>query len=94
MAHGKPGSQQQFTILESERIEDGRHPGCLGSTSTCFNLAKGLMEKGSVTIRDSRYGNSDISKQQYAVKITRALSDIVLHSRATRANSRNHYESI
>ena len=44
------------------------------------------MEKGSVTIRNSRYGNSDISNQHYAGKIRKALSDIVLHSGATRAN--------
>ena len=37
-------------------------------------------------IRDSRYGNSDISNQHYAGKSTKALSDIVLHSRATGAN--------
>ena len=52
------------------------------------------MEKGSVTIRDSRYGNSDISNQHYAGKSRKALSDIVLHSGATRANVRNHDETI
>lgn len=40
---GERGLQQQFTILESERTEDVRHPGRLFSTSTCFNLANGLV---------------------------------------------------
>ena len=51
-----------------------------------FGLAKGLMGRASVIIMDSRYGNSDISNQHHAGKSTKALSDIVLHSRATRAN--------
>ena len=46
------------------------------------------MEKGSVTIRDSRYGNSDVSNRHHAGNSRKPLSDIVLHSGATRANIR------
>lgn len=51
-----------------------------------FDLAKGLMRKGSVKDEGSGYNSSDISK---STKGAKAWNDIVLHSPASWRKSRN-----